>query len=363
MTITIPLFKPEISQNSIDLVSDQIKIGNINRGPSSQLVLNTLRSALGLTGNLHLLSSATAALHVALECLNVKGKIVLVAAQSFMATGLAPLYAGAVVKFVDVDPKSGNVCIKDLEEKVSYYKDEVAAIVVVHWGGNSINITEINNLSIEIPIIYDCAHALSTTFEDESVLNFGDICISSFQGIKEITCGDGGLLVVNNPKFDLAKKFIWFGMERDSSRKLYYHDVVGYKYNMNNIAASILLGELQFINSRKILRINIAKKYDVIVPEANKILHSAKCVSSYWLYSMLVEDVNDFITYLGNRGIESSQIDLSMANNPIFKINAASLKGAVQFNETHVSIPCRHNMSTEEIDLVSNSLKDYFSAK
>lgn len=196
-------------------------------------------------------NSGTAALHAALNCLNLKkNDEVIVPAISFMSTATAVLHNGNTPIFCDVD--IDNYCMdpKDFERKIT---KKTRAVIPVHFAGSACNMNEIVKIAKKrkIKIIEDCAQAHGTKYNNKLVGTFGDISCYSFYATKHMTTGEGGMLCTNSRKFMMTSKiFRSHGMvSRDE------HMTLGYNYRMNEIAAQIgiiQLKKLKLMNSKRI---------------------------------------------------------------------------------------------------------------
>jgi len=130
---------------------------------------------------------------------------------------------------------------------------------------------------------------------------------------------------------------------------------------MNNLAASILAAETDKIINRRDSRAYNASRYDRLVPEGFRVKMSADSKPSYWLYSLLLPNREEFQEFFHSRGIETSRIDLDMRDNPVFGEQSDELEGISLFNRQHVAIPVRHNLTNCEVDHIEDTLAQFFS--
>ena len=198
-------------------------------------------------------------LHLALASFKFpKGKKVLVPSLTFSATASAVLYNNLIPVFVDSNPKTLSIDVKDLKAK---YDKDCVAVMPVHFSGHPAEMDIVPwARSMNLKIIEDCAHTSGSNFKGKKLGLWGDISCYSFEEKKLMTTGDGGMICSNN---ELLLKDIramrWVGIDKDNwkTAKSYttkdkdsmhwYYELkeLGYKYNMNDLAASIGLVQLK----------------------------------------------------------------------------------------------------------------------
>ena len=163
-------------------------------------------------------------------------------AQTHTATAHAVEYTGAKAIFADIDLYSGLISIKDI--KKNYKKTK--GIIVVHHSGYVANIDKIKKIcnKYKLKLIEDCAHALGSHFKKKHVGNFGKSGVFSFYPTKQITTGEGGMLICNDRNFYLkVKKLKAFGIDSDNKDRkkpgLYDVKSLGFNYRMTDFQAAI----------------------------------------------------------------------------------------------------------------------------
>jgi dTDP-4-amino-4,6-dideoxygalactose transaminase len=330
----IPLFKVYMSQESIDKTVDVLNSGFIGQGPVVDEFESMLREKFSwdyiLTVN-----SATSAEHLALHMLKEKGKTVLNSnwpgiepGDEILATPLTctasnwPILAnGFNIKWVDIDPTTLNMDLDDLARKIG---PKTKAIMIVHWGGypNDLNkLKQIQERAKELygfkpAIIEDCAHAMGSKFNDRYIGTHGNICTFSLQAIKHVTSGDGGLLFLpHNELYRRGKLLRWYGIDRESNRKDFRCEADipewGFKFHMNDINAAIGMGNMKKVDEITGIHKNNAAFYDRELSGISGIqtLKREKGHdSSFWIYSILVENKDGFQRWMKERGIATSQV-------------------------------------------------------
>lgn len=290
------------------------------------------------------MSSGTAALHAALMLADVQaGDEVISTPMTAEPTNISILYPGAKVVWADVDPVSGNIDPGSIRQSIT---SRTKAILVVHYAGYPVRLAEIRAIADEygIALIEDCAHALGATYDGKPIGTIGDYAIFSFQAIKHMTTVDGGILAVADPeKLVQAKKFRWFGMLKGVSRTTVDIENVGYKYNMNNVTATIGLVQLRHIQSVLDRHIENGRYYDSQLQNIAGV-DFARCdaaaMPSYWLYTLQTDHSDDLEKALSKAGIMASKLHRPNNYHSIFRSSERQLPGLDRFYRRLLHIPC-----------------------
>ncbi|MEQ8924203.1 MAG: aminotransferase class I/II-fold pyridoxal phosphate-dependent enzyme [Fulvivirga sp.] len=249
----IYLSSPHMGGNELKYVNEAFDQNWI--APLGPNVDNFEKELCAYSGAKHcaVLSSGTAAIHLALIILGVKrGDHVICSSFTFSASANPIVYQGANPIFVDSETDTWNMDPVHLEKAI---KDQIknghkpAAVIFVHLYGMPGKIDEIVKVCkrYEIPLIEDAAEALGSSFKGQKLGTFGDFGIFSFNGNKIITTSGGGALVSNNKEWINKARFL-ATQARDAAPH-YQHSEIGYNYRMSNIAAGIGRGQLEILDS------------------------------------------------------------------------------------------------------------------
>jgi dTDP-4-amino-4,6-dideoxygalactose transaminase len=273
----IQLSKPSVSSQEIKSVEKVILTGYLGMGPKTKEFENDLSHFFGR--NVICTSSGTSALHIALQAvksLNKKRNEVLVPSLTYAASYQAITGAGLKPVSCDISPKTLNICFKDIKKK---YNKKTLAIMPVHYSGDPTGINKINSFAKknQIRVIEDAAHAFGSSFKNKLIGSFGDITCFSFDGIKNITCGEGGAIVSNDELIlSKASDIRTLGIIGDSARRTekkrsWSFDIEeqGYRYHMSDINAAIGVVQLKRFASFQRKRKLLAKNYDKIFQNSN----------------------------------------------------------------------------------------------
>ena len=361
----INFFSTNISPNVFDELNTILKSGFISAGKQSEIFESKL-SDLGLINPITV-NSGTVTMFLALLSHNIgPGDEVIIPAQTFVATGLVVKQVGAKVIFADINSETGNIDVKSIKEKIT---KKTKAIIPVHWGGYPCDMDEINELAKKhnLIVIEDAAHALGSTYKNKSIGSISDFTSFSFQAIKQLTTGDGGALCcLNDEKYHTIKNLRWFGIDRENSiptilgEREYDLTLVGYKAHMNDISATIGIGNLSDFNNNLERNQYIAKRYNEELYDVKgiKILnYKNDRQSSYWLYPLIVDDRIEFINKLKSKNIPTSVVHLGIDKNTIFGGKDSSLKNQRFFDEHQIHLPINPSITEEQLNYIIKTIK------
>lgn len=315
----IPVFSPNLDQREINAVGQVLKSGWIGNGPKTKEFekefLKFIKAKYGIA-----LNSASAALHLALVSLRIdKGDEVITPSFTFVATNHPILIQKATPVFCDIEYQTLCVDPKDIEKKVN---KKTKAIIIVHYGGHPVDLNPLLKLCKEknIFLIEDCAHATGSFYKGKHVGNFGDLACFSFAAIKNLTTGDGGMLVGKKRNLiEFARSLAWSGIrqttwERAKNGKLKWKYNVasfGWKYQMNDIAAAIGLIQLKKLEENNKKRKEITEIYNKELENLSWLelpVVKPYAESSYHNYVIKVSNkIRDKLSdYLAQNGISTS---------------------------------------------------------
>ena len=251
----IEFFRHCIDDNDIERASAVLRSIFLTTGAE---VAEFEQKFAAYTGQSHAigLTSCTAALHLSLIALKIgTGDEVITTPMSFCATSNAVLHAGATPVFVDVERETGNLDAELLEAAIT---ERTKAIIPVHLYGQMCDMVKIRAIAdkYRLHIIEDAAHAIEASRDGFSVGQLADTACFSFYATKNITSGEGGALTTGNALLaDELRMLRQHGIDRgaaDRYTKRYEHwdmPLLGWKYNMDNIQAALLVGQLERIET------------------------------------------------------------------------------------------------------------------
>ena len=277
----IPYGRQDITQADIDAVVAVLQSDFLTQGP---MVPKFEEAVANYCGAMHVLAvnSATSALHIACLALGVgPGDWLWTSPITFVASANCGLYCGAQIEFVDIDPRTYNLCPQALERKLiaAELKGRLPKVVVpVHLCGQPCDMQTIHALAQQygFKIIEDASHAIGGKYKNEPIGNcrYSDITVFSFHPVKIITTAEGGMALTNDA--ELANKMALFrshGITRDSAQMIhkadgpwYYQQIeLGYNYRMTELQAALGVSQMKRLDVYVTRRHQLARRYDQLL--------------------------------------------------------------------------------------------------
>jgi len=345
-------------------------------GPNVDAFENSIAQYCGIKHAV-VLSSGTAAIHLALVMLGVKpGDEVIASTFTFSATINPISYVGATPVLVDSEPNTWNMdpdlleeAIKDKRQKVQ--DKRIKAIIVVHLYGMPANIERIMEIAnkYEIPVIEDGAEAMGSKFRGIQVGTFGKMGVLSYNGNKIITTSGGGALISNDKEITDKARFL-ATQARDKAPH-YQHSQIGYNYRMSNVLAGIGMGQMEILDERVKSRRNnhfFYKKHlenykgISILEEPDK-----SYFSNFWLTTILIDPSKSSVTRedlqaaLENENIESRPLWKPMHLQPVFSSCPAYVTGvSEELFKKGLCLPSGSNLTDDDrgkiLDVITKTL-------
>jgi len=263
----LPFCLPEIGEEEIDEVADSMRSGWITTGPKVARFEEEFAAFVG-TKHAIAVNSATAGLHITYLAYKLGNKRVITTPMTFAATVNMLISEDSEPVFADIESDTLNIDPLEIEKKAS---DDISAVVPVHFAGIPCDMDAILRTSRknDLVVIEDCAHAIGTYYKGKHAGSFGNSGVFSFHPIKNMTTGEGGMIVTDDDAVAEELKLLRFhGMDKDAWKRYdkagkssYEIMVPGYKYNMMDIQAAIGLHQLKKVASFNEKRKQIALFY------------------------------------------------------------------------------------------------------
>jgi len=314
------------------------------------------------------ITSCTAGLHLALRAYDIgSGDEVITTPMTFIATANSIIHAGAVPRFVDVEPATGNMDVNLIERAIT---PKTRAIMPVHLYGQMCDMKSIRAIADKksLHIIEDAAHAVEAERDGVRVGALGDAACFSFYATKNITSGEGGLISTNNEDIaEKLRKLRLHGMSKGAADRYtgkYEHwdmEMLGWKYNMDNIQAALLLNQLERIEEYWRRREDICRRYESAfsnVPNITlmKVLDGSK--SARHLFTILVppESRDTVLDRLQDRGVGVAvnfrAIHLLTYYRRTFGYQRGSFPAAEKIGDSTITLPLYPKLTDEEVKYV-----------
>jgi len=310
--------------------------------------------------------NGTDALLLALRALGIgRGDEVIVPANSFVATAAGVVHAGATPVFVDIDPRTYNIDVNQIENHIS---PQTKAIIPVHLYGQPADMNRVLELArlYGLKVIEDAAQAHGALYHGRRAGSMGDAaCFSFYPGKNLGACGDGGAVVTNDP--DLAQSLRRL-REHGGIRK-YEHDVVGYNSRLDSLQAAALHIKLGFLDQRNEMRRRHAESYRELLSDITGIVTPfvlSGVASVHHLYVIRVEtgSRDHLQDYLKDHGVQT----LIHYPIPIHRTRAfAEFRKhdcpiAEEYAERILSLPMYPELETSQLEYIAGLLSDFIKA-
>ena len=311
----VPVCEPMLAGNELKYVTEAVSTGWISS--SGKFVTEFEKQFAAYCGCEYGIAvcNGTIALHLALIGAGIgKGDEVILPTFTMISSAFAICYVGAKPVFVDADKDTWNIDVNKIEEKIT---SRTKAIMPVHIFGKMCDMEAINTMAdkYNLKIIEDAAEAHGALYHGKKSGSFSDIAGFSFFANKNITTGEGGMVVTNNKEmYDRARYFKNVCFPLDGPRN-YQHDDIGYNYRMSNVVAAIGLAQVEKADEYREMRIHnhaLYKKYLADVPGILFQSDSSEgCLDVCWMNTIVIDPKryghtkDELIAHLKEHGIDT----------------------------------------------------------
>jgi len=363
----IVMFYPHVSKLAKKSVMEVLDTRWIGQGPKVKIFEESFSNKFASKLPAIAVGSGTDALHLSYILAGLKpGDEVIAPVFTCTATNIPFLYMGVKILFADIDPNTMNI---DINHVAQLMNKNVKAIICVHYGGFPCDMDELQNIADKwsIPIIEDAAHAVGAKYKGSNIGSISDFTMFSFQAIKHITTGDGGMLIVKNKELiDQAERVRWFGIDRNAKQAgIWENDIteIGYKYQMTDIAAAMGIASLQEFDAVSSLRKRLFKVYSdelagydrvkIIGNDFDDREHAA------WLFTIIVDNRYKLQEKLRDNKIESNQVHFRNDRYSIFKdfTDGKNFPNMDQIEDKYLVLPLHTMMNENDVRRVCSIIK------
>lgn len=371
MKYNYPLFKVHVDvKQAMSNLKSVLESGFLNEGEQVTKFAEAMQSYLQHENAIPL-NSCTSSIALALRLSGVKDGDEVIAPSMTCVASLTPIHeVGGKIVWSDINYATGNIDVEDVKKKIT---KKTKAVLCVNWAGLPCELKELYDLckANNIKLIQDAAHSLGATYHGKHVCHYADFTCYSFQAIKHITCGDGGLLVcANSDDYERAKKLKWFGFDRNACKnekgewkgQRWAMDIseAGYKIYMNNIAASIGLSQINHIDrivSAHRKNANLYAHAFAKNASVTPLLLPQNAHASYWVYTVIVNRNRDnIIEKLNKVGIAAGLVHVPCHDYTCFKDSLCKLPQTQYFHEHQISLPCGWWLNESDINNILDEL-------
>ncbi len=348
----IHLFQVHMSSQVSGMLADTIHSGYVGQGPRVEEFEKKLHDEWGSISVPLSTSSCTHALDLAYHlCGITHGSEVISTPMTCSATNIPLVTRGAKIVWADVDPVTGLISPDDVEKKIT---ERTKAIVAVDWAGRPCDYKHLR--SFGVPVIQDAAHRLGLSKWH------GDYVCWSFQAIKFLSTGDGGALLVPSAQRDRAELLRWYGLDRKTSASFRCEQNIkeaGYKYHMNDIAATIGLGNFDEAHENCYRNMANARMYAESFGDLTMTIPPIDEYCSFWLYSMITSRRDELKSYLKDLGIESGSVHRRCDKHDVMA-GDSRLVGVDGFDGEQLCIPVGWWLTDSDLKYIVHSVRSFF---
>ena len=365
----ISLSQPDIMEKEVKAVLDVLKTPNLALGPKLKEFEKKIAKFTGVKYAIAV-NSGTSALHLIIRALGIKeGDEVITTPFSFIASANCILFERAKPGFVDIDGKTLNINPDKIEEKIT---EKTKAILAVDIFGHPANWDPILKIArkYKLKVIEDSAEALGSEYKGKKCGSFGNVAIFAFYPNKQITTGEGGMVLTNNKKIaDLCRSMRNQGRSADG--KWLNHIRLGYNYRISDLNCALGIAQMKRIDEIITKRAKVAKMYhdklsgvdEIIIPYV-----SPDVKMSWFVYVVRLEKTfrrgqrDKILSGLRRNGIECNNYFPPIHLQPFYQKMFGYKKGDFPITESvaerTIALPFYNNLSKEQIDYIVNNLKN-----
>ena len=376
MSIKIRLVKPYVGKEELENLRDVLERAWLGNGPRVVDFEKAWSQYLGCKDSVAL-NSCTAALHLALWGYKFPaGKKVLVPAMTFVSTANAALYNGLKPVFVDVSEETLGISLADLERK---YDKDCVAVIPVHFGGHPVPMDELMPWarSRNLKVVSDCAHCAGGQYKGKKLGTWADIGCFSFEDKKCLATGDGGMASSDDEELvESIRGIRQVGMTSGTWQRFesakdtinadayhWYYEVreLGYKYNMNDVAAAIGLAQLEKLDYMNKRRCEILGRYLKGIKDCQNVRPAFPydLTTTYYDFMVRTKNRDEFIIHMQQKGISTGVHTMPVPLHPLYQNYDVDIPVTMRIWDEYVVLPLYVELTDEEIDYVIDAIIEF----
>lgn len=370
----IPFNVPYITGKEMNYIEDAItKLQLCGDGDYSKRISKFMKNQFNIEKSFFL-TSGSAALDMSAILLNLKkGDEVIMPSFTFVSTANSVVLRNANIKFVDIDPTTFNIDTEKIEENIN---ENTKAIFPVHYGGISCNMDTILKLKkkYNLKIVEDAAQGVNAKYLDKYLGSIGDIGCYSFHATKNYICGEGGLILINNPDLGERAEII---REKGTDRTKFIRGEVdkyswvdiGSSFLGSEILAAFLMAQLDELSKIQYMRKKIFLKYneDLKILQERGVLklpfvpnYSTPNYHIYYIVLKNEQQRNKLMIDLRNRGIQSVFHYIPLHSSKMGKklgYKANELPITEEYSKRILRLPIYPDLKIDEVEYITSEIK------
>jgi perosamine synthetase len=368
----IPVCEPYLNGNEKQYVNDCLDTGWIS---SAGKYVNAFEEQFARYCGVRYgvgVCNGTVALHLALTALGItKGDEVIVPNFTMIASAFAICYTGAMPVFVDAEPETWNIDTNRIEEKITPH---TKAIMPVSIFGHPCDMDEINALAkkYNLAVVEDAAESHGAEYKNKKTGALADITAFSFFANKNITTGEGGMVVTDSESlYNKAKYYKNLCFPLNAPRN-YIHEHIGFQYRMTNIQAAIGLAQTEKADDYKAMRIKNAALYQQYLKNISGIVFQQTknyAVNVHWMNAIVIEpeqygkNKDELMVYLRSRNVDTRLLFVGMNRQPALQqygCNVSDNYPVTQWlSDNGFYLPSASNLSEENIKYICEQIINF----
>lgn len=367
--VNIPLARPDITDLERKYVSEVLGTSNLSLGPKLPEFEKKMADYVG-TEYAIAVNSGTSGLHLIVRAMGIgEGDEVVTTSFSFIASANCILFERAKPVFIDIDSRTLNIDVNQIEGVI---RERTRAILAVDIFGHPAEWDRLRELAkhYNLRLIEDSAEALGAEYKGKKVGSLGDAGVFAFYPNKQITTGEGGVIVTDDEKIARLCRSMR-NQGRDEGSDWLEHERLGYNYRLSDINCALGCAQLERINEILVKREKVARMYNERLKEVDGIeipYVSSEVKVSWFVYVVRLRsdhtrvDRDRILEGLRERGIECrayfSAIHLQPFYRKLFGYKRRDFPITESISERTIALPFYNNLGEKEVNYVVENLKE-----
>lgn len=365
----IYLSRPDITDKEIEAVCEVLRSPNLSLGPK---LTEFEKAFTDYTGSKRAVAvnSGTSGLFLSMLALGIApGDEVITTPFTFIASASSIMMAGAKPVFVDIDPENLNIDPAKIEARIT---DRTKAILPVEVFGNPAGLDKVPEIAKKhnLPVIEDSCEALGSELNGKKAGTFGTMSVFAFYPNKQITTGEGGMILTNNDSLaDMCVSLRNQGRGTDGT--WLGHERLGYNFRLSDINCALGIAQLSRINQIKAKRLQVAKWYQQMLADESRLIVPAEpdgCDMSWFVFVVRLTDGFNMdhreriLRAMRNKNIQVSNYFPPVHLQPFMVETFGYKQGDFPITEavckSTVALPFHNNLTKDEVAIVCKTLKE-----
>jgi perosamine synthetase len=363
----IPLSKPDITQTEINAVVEVLQSNILSIGPKITEFEERIANLIGMKHAIGV-NSGTSGLHLLIKSMNIgEGDEVITTPFSFVASTNCILFENAKPVFVDIDEKTFDMQLDQIEDKIT---DKTKLLLPVDVFGQPLDMLTLRQIARKhsLKVLEDSCEAIGSEFDGHKAGSLADGAVFAFYPNKQITTAEGGIIVTNDDKIaDNCRSLRSQG--RAVTGRWLHHEQVGYNYRLSELHSALGVAQLQRFDDILLRREKVADYYSSKLTNITGLrtpwIHPKVSKMSWFIYHITLDqgiDRDTFMDLLDEKGIDSkpyfTPIHLQPYMRQMFGFKEGDFPVTERIGSSTLAIPFYSNMEEWEVDMVCDAIKD-----